>query len=165
MDEQHNAKLKELADEINREVDWMAGALEHAMRAGDLLARAKELAGHGGWEIWLKANCRISGRTARRYMQLAKNRPYLADLETETEALARLELVAPLNDADRVDWLGRAVENHWDADRLRRELGLEWTAPDVDAGGDEFPDPEAGREACSCQCPTCGGTGRFQWES
>ena len=44
------------------------------MAAGDLLIEAKTQIPHGGWLPWLKANVEISDRTARVYMQSAKNR-------------------------------------------------------------------------------------------
>ncbi len=45
------------------------------MQAGDALIKAKQLVGHyGEWGRWLAANCDLSPRTARLYMQLANNR-------------------------------------------------------------------------------------------
>jgi hypothetical protein len=48
------------------------------MQTGDELIKAKQLLneerGHGGWGRWLVANCDLSPRTARLYMQLANNR-------------------------------------------------------------------------------------------
>lgn len=48
-------------------------ALEYAHTAGEKLAEAKGLVGHGKWLAWLEANFRGSRRTASRYLQLADN--------------------------------------------------------------------------------------------
>jgi Protein of unknown function (DUF3102) len=59
--------------------DKLSEALAHAMAAGDLLIEAKALVPHGGWLPWLAANVEISDRTARLYMQAAKNRAEIAE--------------------------------------------------------------------------------------
>jgi len=46
-------------------------ALAHAMRAGELLLRAKAQLEHGAFGPWLEANVGFSDRTARGYMRLA----------------------------------------------------------------------------------------------
>ncbi len=61
--------LSELAMQINAEGEAAATALtkgfEHAMRAGDLLLRAREAVPHRQWLPWLGANCDIPARTAQ----------------------------------------------------------------------------------------------------
>ena len=49
-------------------------AAEHAMAAGDLLIKVRLELGHGPFGEWVEANCKMSYRTARVYMQLAQNR-------------------------------------------------------------------------------------------
>jgi len=51
--------------------------LTHAFAVGDALNKAKELAGHGHWLIWLDAECGLSSRTAQAYMRLANHREAL----------------------------------------------------------------------------------------
>ena len=46
---------------------------EHAMAAGRALIEAKGALQHGQWDRWLTEQAGISGRTARRYMQLARS--------------------------------------------------------------------------------------------
>src|SRR3954449_146706 len=73
----------DLADRINaahREVEQaMRDAVARAVAVGELLAEAKALVGHGGWEEWIEANCTVSARTARAYMRLARELPKLPD--------------------------------------------------------------------------------------
>src|SRR6202051_234367 len=43
---------------------------ERALAAGTALIEAKRLVAHGEWQPWLRENCGLSERTARRYMAL-----------------------------------------------------------------------------------------------
>lgn len=76
-------RLKHLSAEIKkrdrRVRDSIEDATRAAMGAGDLLLEAKEIVGHGKFGLWLKENVKISGRTARLYMTLAKHRERLED--------------------------------------------------------------------------------------
>jgi DUF3102 family protein len=80
--------MKDLAERINAEHGKAERALrsgvEHAARAGELLLKAKEKIGHGGWLGWLKDNVAFSERLAQAYMQLAslpvEKRNAVADL-------------------------------------------------------------------------------------
>jgi hypothetical protein len=66
--------LGELAKAIRAEhaavVSALSGAVEHAIRCGNILADAKKQTGHGCWLDFLRA-CEIGERTAQQYMQLA----------------------------------------------------------------------------------------------
>ena len=68
--------LDTLAAQINAEHQACATALRttlaHAVRAGELLAEAKAVVGHGGWLPWLETNFTGSERTARNYMRVAR---------------------------------------------------------------------------------------------
>jgi hypothetical protein len=77
----------------------LTSALDHALRAGDLLIEAKAQLGHGQWLPWLAEHCRFAERTAQAYMRLARNREQLkaqsvADLGVG-EALALLAAPRP----------------------------------------------------------------------
>ncbi len=94
------APLAALAAEINRESAlaeraW-SSALEHAIRAGELLLRAKAQVKHGEWLPWLDANFKGSARTAQGYMRLARypDPQALADLGLEA-ALRKIARPAP----------------------------------------------------------------------
>jgi 16S rRNA G966 N2-methylase RsmD len=65
-------------------------ALDYARAAGDELLLAKAQVEHGQWLHWLAANCpRMSERTARAYMRLARN---WETLESKTADTADLTL-------------------------------------------------------------------------
>lgn len=70
-------RLAHLADEIRTEVDAaeadFQSALQHAIRAGELLIEAKAQVEHGQWLPWLEANFSKSPRSAQGYMRLAEN--------------------------------------------------------------------------------------------
>lgn len=90
------AALTTLAADIRREYDAaqdaFAAAVEHAIRAGELLHEAKGQLPHGAWLPWLAEHFPASERTARGYMRLAANRQRVADLGPASlrEALASL---------------------------------------------------------------------------
>ncbi|WP_181184453.1 DUF3102 domain-containing protein [Cupriavidus pinatubonensis] len=54
-------------------------AVAHAIAVGRLLATAKAECGHGHFENWVRDNCPFSPRTARAYMQAARQLPELPD--------------------------------------------------------------------------------------
>jgi len=91
-------------------------ALEHALEAGRLLARAREGIEHGGWETFVRDRCGIAPRTARLYLRLDANRERLANRQrvaglTVREAARVLAEPRPsaADQCDRVDRLGP----HW----------------------------------------------------
>jgi hypothetical protein len=47
--------------------------------AGEALLRIKELVPFGKWMDYVEDNCRIPGRTARFYMELAKHKPQIEE--------------------------------------------------------------------------------------
>ena len=90
--------LETLAAEINAEHDaaerTARKAIDHARVAGERLLLAKAQVAHGQWLSWLSANCpAIADRTARAYMQLARN---WGKLETKTADSANLSIDAAL---------------------------------------------------------------------
>jgi Protein of unknown function (DUF3102) len=95
--------LGKLADEINAEHRAFVGTfhktVEHGIRAGELLAKAKEQCPHGTWLPWLKENFEGAPRTAQEYMRLYNRRD---ELRAKTRDSAHLsvsdalkELAAP----------------------------------------------------------------------
>ena len=75
--------LPALAQQINGEhrqcEEAIGAAVQHAIRAGELLVEAKALCQHGEWLSWLGANFEGSERTAQAYMRVAREWPKLAD--------------------------------------------------------------------------------------
>ena len=72
----HNRLAVLAADIQAAHQDVTAGALavaEKALAAGRMLLEAKDSLAHGEWAGWLAQQVGISGRTARRYMQLARS--------------------------------------------------------------------------------------------
>jgi hypothetical protein len=83
-----------VASEINAEhrevIRSIANGVTHAIRAGELLSRAKANVGHGGWRRWQEKNLAFSVRTAQLYMQLARldpNAQRVADLPLQQAVL------------------------------------------------------------------------------
>ncbi len=72
------ATVADLAAKINAEhracEAAAVSAVEHAVRAGELLAEVKQGLKHGGWLKWLEANFEGSARHAQRYMKLASQK-------------------------------------------------------------------------------------------
>ena len=75
-------RLPILADEIVRYHlagrEAFASAAEYAIKAGEALIEAKKLVKHGDWLPWLRANCKLSERTAQLYMRIAAGKEELA---------------------------------------------------------------------------------------
>jgi hypothetical protein len=69
--------LTELAVQINAEHGHVETAvrngLEHARQAGLLLLQAKTRVPYGNWLSWLETHCKVTSRTAQRYMEIAEN--------------------------------------------------------------------------------------------
>jgi hypothetical protein len=78
-------ELSALAANINREHvavgEAIAAGLEHARRAGELLAQAKTLVGHGEWLPWLNNNFVGARRTAQAYMRIAARHAELGNAQ------------------------------------------------------------------------------------
>lgn len=92
-----NLVLSSLATEINREhqaiEQALSSAVDHAIKAGELLTQAKASLPHGAWGVWLEENCTVSTRTANNYMRVARELPLLDD--SNRQRVANL----PLRDA------------------------------------------------------------------
>lgn len=116
---------KELTDKINAEhraCETVAlSTMEHAIRAGELLAEAKNCAAHGNWGSWLLRNFEGSSRNARIYTKLYHRRDALgnpqhaADMSIR-EVLRELESRKdePGLSEDRVLWshISLTIEDH-----------------------------------------------------
>lgn len=83
-----------IATELRREVEAaetnFRSAVQHAIRAGELLIEAKSQLGHGEWLPWLEANFPGSERTAQNYMRMARKSACVADLPSIRDAIALL---------------------------------------------------------------------------
>jgi transposase-like protein len=103
-----NAILAALAAGINAEHEqvWRAGrvALEHAVRAGELLLKAQEIVGSGYWTKWMAANVRVHPTTAYRYIRLGRYSAEVlaSDAEGVEEALRSIA-GHPWKDRKRID--------------------------------------------------------------
>jgi hypothetical protein len=65
-------------------------ALEHALRAGELLVEAKGQLKHAYWLPWLRDRVELSERDAQNSMRLARRSSTAADLPTLRDAIALL---------------------------------------------------------------------------
>ena len=66
---------------IKAVVEALESGLDHAMKAGEYLAVAKKLVGHGCWADWIEENCEFSYRTARNYIRVYTHREQLPQRE------------------------------------------------------------------------------------
>jgi hypothetical protein len=91
--------LGNLAEEINAEHSAFVGTfrktVEHGIRAGELLAAAKEQCSHGTWLPWLEANFEGALRTAQEYMRLYNHRD---EVRAKARDSAHLSLSGALNE-------------------------------------------------------------------
>jgi hypothetical protein len=99
--------LTDIAARIRHEHEAVRFALRHAveraMNTGDLLLEAKEQLQHGQWSQWIQEHCKISDRTARLYMRLAKNRAVIeatGDVANLTLNAATRLLAPPKDDVE-----------------------------------------------------------------
>ena len=71
-----SASLTDLGTEINdthaQAILHAGEAMNHALRCGDLLIKAKATVQHGHWLPWLRQNIAFSERTAQAYMRIAQ---------------------------------------------------------------------------------------------
>jgi hypothetical protein len=117
----HRDDLAPLPAQIDAAIDDVktnaAGMVRAAVRAGQLLQRAKVAVPHGEWDAWLRTNCTVAPRTAQAYMRLctklgelpAEMRNAVADLPlreamkaiTTTPSAPRRSTYLRLNDTER----------------------------------------------------------------
>jgi hypothetical protein len=124
-------------------------SVHHAIEAGDLLIEAKAQLKHGQWRAWLHEHCKVTERTAQRYMRLARNR--LA-IEAKYDTVSDLSLngalailTVPRETAD--DTVLDSFVDHLDAEEVlanslrsqaetaRRNVVLEQAELNVEATG------------------------------
>jgi len=90
--------LGKLADEINTEhrrcEEAVSSALEHAIRAGELLAQAKESVPHGSWGTWLAEHFEGSERTAQAYTRLYRRRDEIRSTVADLSVRGALAVLA-----------------------------------------------------------------------
>jgi hypothetical protein len=91
--------LGKLAEEINAEHRAFVGTfrktVEHGIRAGELLARAKAQCEHGTWLPWLEENFEGAPRTAQEYMRLHNHRD---EIRSKTRDSAHLSVSGALRE-------------------------------------------------------------------
>jgi hypothetical protein len=89
--------IVDLTAQIRSEHEAVVGSFRsgfaHAVKCGELLLEAKDVAGHGNWLPWLRANPWISERAASNYMRLATNR---AEIDAKSACSADLTISAAL---------------------------------------------------------------------
>jgi hypothetical protein len=82
--------LQDLAGEINRAHAHFRkvfkATFRTAIQVGELLIEAKGKVKHGEWLAWVEKNCEFSERTARTYMQLARNREQAEEMLKSAES-------------------------------------------------------------------------------
>jgi hypothetical protein len=147
-EDQHAVNLADLALRIRAAHDGVQAAarisIEHALTAGDLLIQAKKQLKHGQWLPWLEQHCKISDRTAQRYIQLARHRSLLEANPSSVADLTlqgALELIsAPRTSAGPSEGNPRRMRRMWSeanaetrrqfADAVGREV-FDYCSPDA----------------------------------
>jgi transposase len=85
--------LRELADEANHEhelvIEAGASMVEHAIRAGEALIRARQQCGYGEWRPWIDENLKIRYAQVSTYMRLARYQEAVRASGMETIRAAR----------------------------------------------------------------------------
>lgn len=61
-------------------------AIEHAIRCGELLLKAKPKVQHGEWLPWLAANTSIGTRQAQNYMRIAANKAEIEQANAQRDS-------------------------------------------------------------------------------
>jgi hypothetical protein len=92
----------DLAKRINEKYSEIVSSLRttfmRAVEIGELLEQAKDRVGHGNFEAWLSHHCQLSPSTARRYMNLAKDRPKIEEqLKLEAQQSGKSVKLTDLN--------------------------------------------------------------------
>ena len=82
------SRLQHLAATANRA---HRSVISQALIAGQALLEAKEIVGHGGWAKWIEQHCVFSERTARVYMQVARNPKTAGTADSLVDALDTLK--------------------------------------------------------------------------
>lgn len=133
--------MTSVASEIRREHEAATmsakNALEHARRAGELLAQVKAKIPHGYWLLWLKENCpEIAERTAQAYMRLAQRWP---ELEGKTQRVAGLPvrqalvlLSEPRERSEELSVLPADLPEDFDWEARGLEIDEAWERLDID---------------------------------
>ena len=103
-------------------------SVTHAMEVGDWLNAAKSKINHGDFESWVQTHCKLSPRTARRYMGMARDRTQIeARLAAKTANLADLNAQGLLTDQSGGGGSGSGSGNGGDTtaivyDKLQEKL-------------------------------------------
>ncbi len=118
------AALKDLTAEINVEhracEAAAATAIEHAIRCGELLLKAKQSKKHGGWMRWLAENFEGSQDLANKYMRVARNSERVMNLAHEGRSVSLGGALHELKTADREKrQLEAARRRDMQAERMR----------------------------------------------
>ena len=92
--------LDGLANEINKEhkacEEAASKAVDHAIKAGGLLAQAKGECKHGEWLPWLNESFAGSVRTAQMYMKLYERRDEIGEIRNGVSHLPMREALAAI---------------------------------------------------------------------
>ena len=163
-DESDEETLEDLADQIQQAHLQVTRACEavvaFAVRAGQLLLKARPRVPRGAWEKWVELNCQFSLRTARDYVRIARaldegridaDRLHAAGLDSLRQVLAVLREQRGKAAADE----SAAEFIAWDKGRQRF---ISWTEELDDVG---FADPKSRALFRKLVCETVAALWRF----
>ena len=120
--------------EISAATAAARSAVEHAVRAGELLIEAKAQVTHGEWGSWLETNVEVADRTARTYMALARRWEKLS--ESKRQRVADLPLRAALKSSEA------EIDSRIEYDERGSSPSVAWSGGDVIDIGDSKPRQE-----------------------
>jgi hypothetical protein len=83
----------------------------HACRIGQLLLEVKEVAPHGGFLDWLKANTNVTPRMCQLYMTIAQDHRLIERIEREYETVSHLTIAKAVKLARQNKALDEVAEN------------------------------------------------------
>jgi DUF3102 family protein len=94
----HHDAIKKREKDTQKAIDDLVSVaqrtiIEEALKAGEYLVEVKRREGHGNWGQWLKRHCKVTERTAQRYMRLKEEWPKIEErCQAEKRHVADLSL-------------------------------------------------------------------------
>jgi hypothetical protein len=132
--------LDKLAERIVKELGHAEKTarltFKHILNAGETLSEAKEKVGHGNWMDFLRDRCRgLSDRSARLYIQLAKNRSLFEDENGNIADFTVRGAIKLLQQPDEGEGNGE--------DKSEAEIIDEGDNPNEEGKSEDEPEPES----------------------
>ena len=136
--------LSHLAQQITKEIalaDKAYGkSVDHAIRAGGLLRRAKAQLRHGEWTGWLQKNCSLSARQARRYMAIHQA---CGESDTRDRYPSMQAVLDAVFRSNHQEWFGAEAEETTRKTITAKRRGSPGVDPDRNLNPEPEPEPDS----------------------